>query len=95
MTRSVRRFLLASVVGTVLSGCVMASTPHPTLPAGMLQLPTLDHEEQLCAGVGLGGMVLTGSPTDPRVAWLTGLDGTGRQEVVWQPGFTARFDPDL
>ena len=35
-----------------------------------------------------------GSPSDPRVAWLTFVDGT-RQELVWPAGFTARFVPSL
>lgn len=95
VTRSARQVLLVLALGAVLSGCLGASTPSPTLPPGVLQLPTLDHEEEWCAGVGLGGMVLTGSPTDPRVAWLASLDGTGRQEIVWQPGYTARFSPNL
>jgi hypothetical protein len=56
-------------------------------------LPTLEFSLGACRGVGLDA-TLTGDPTDPRVAWLIGTDGR-RQEIVWPPGLTARFDPEL
>jgi hypothetical protein len=44
--------------------------------------------------VGKGG-VLTGDAHDPRVAWLENDFATGRTEIVFPPGFTARFSPRL
>jgi hypothetical protein len=29
------------------------------------------------------------------VTWLVDVSTGGRGEIVWPPGFTARFDPDL
>jgi hypothetical protein len=73
-----------AAVALLLAGC--EATPTPSLP-------TLADEVQVCEGVHLGG-TLAGSPTDPRVAWV--VDSKGRRhEVVWPPGFTARFDTKL
>jgi hypothetical protein len=76
--------LLVGTVVLLLAAC--GATPTPSLP-------TVAEVGQACAGVGNDG-TLAGSPTDPRVAWLVGSQG-GRKEIVWPPGFTARFDPDL
>ncbi|HXX60012.1 MAG TPA: hypothetical protein VEI48_01830 [Candidatus Sulfotelmatobacter sp.] len=46
-----------------------------------------------CAGVGVSA-VLHGSAADPRVAWLVNDLGT-RLDVVWPPGYLARFTPNL
>jgi hypothetical protein len=37
---------------------------------------------------------LAGDPSDPRLAWLV-QPGGQRLDVVWPPGFTARFVPTL
>lgn len=71
-------------VVALLTACSV--TPSPTLP-------TLTSYNGGCRGVGLDG-TLAGSPTDPRVTWLA-MSGGGRHEIIWPPGFTARFDPDL
>ena len=57
-------------------------------------LPTLASDNGACRGVGLVDATLAGSPADPRVAWLVSAGG-GRQEIVWPPGFSARFTPHL
>jgi hypothetical protein len=75
---------LVLAMAFLLAAC--RATPPPSLP-------TLAEDTQVCAGVGNDG-TLTGNPRDPRVAWLAGPHGE-RTEIVWPPGFTARFDPDL
>ena len=60
---------------------------------GRLALPTLSSDGGGCRGVGVTA-VLAGDATDPRVAWLVGPAG-GRQDIIWPPGFTARFAPRL
>ena len=76
--------LLATAFALLLVGCVT----RPTLP-----LPTLASYNGGCRDVGLDA-TLAGSRTDPRVAWLLGPGGS-RHEIIWPPGFTARFDPNL
>lgn len=39
--------------------------------------------------------MLTGNPADPRLAWLSTTTGAGRIDVVFPPGFRARFTPRL
>lgn len=43
-----------------------------------------------CRGITLEAH-LTGSPTDPRIAWLE----PGGRRLVWPVGFVARFTPAL
>ena len=38
--------------------------------------------------------VLHGDPADPQVTWLEG-PGSGRRDIAWLPGSSARFAPDL
>lgn len=59
----------------------------------MVALPTLAGWNGVCAGVGLVKAVLTGDPSDPRLAWLQ--TPTGRKDVVFPPGSSARFTPRL
>lgn len=68
-------------------------TPIPSA-ALTVPLPTVTDFDGRCRGVGLVDMSLRGDAGDPRVAWLLQPDGT-RFEVVWPPGFVARFNPDL
>jgi hypothetical protein len=49
---------------------------------------------QGCRGVGTDA-VLTGDRSDPRVAWLTSPDGSGRADLIWPPGYKAQFAPNL
>ena len=44
----------------------------------------------VCRGIGVEGR-LTGSPNDPRIAWLE----PGGRRLVWPVGFVARFTPTL
>src|SRR5450759_854017 len=55
----------------------------------------------ICAGVGLDAF-LHGDATDPHVAWLVSssyvlpsADRAIRMEVVWPPGYRAKFVPKL
>jgi hypothetical protein len=57
-------------------------------------LPTLSSYNGACRGIGLLDATLVGDAGDPRVAWLE-MRGDGRHEIVWPPGFSARFTPDL
>ena len=78
-------------VVAVLAGC--APSPAPTSTAAFT-LPTVPSADGACAGIGLMDTTLAGSPTDPRLAWLV-QPGGKRLDVVWPPGFTARFVPAL
>jgi hypothetical protein len=74
----------------LLAGCGSEQPTPSTVP-----LPAGQTEPYVCDGVGGGSVILRGSPTDPRLAWETALDGTGRQDIVWPPGYRARFVPAL
>lgn len=65
-------------------------------PAGSIEiaLPTLASWTGSCRGVGLSDAVLHGASDDARGAWLVTRDGV-RLDVVWPPGYRARFAPDL
>ena len=80
-----------AALSLVLAACNPAPSGAPTNGAGNLLLPTLGMP-QACAGVGTEA-ILAGDRTDPRVAWLVS-SGT-RVDVVFPPGFTARFSPAL
>jgi hypothetical protein len=47
-----------------------------------------------CRGTGTD-VIIHGSITDPRVTWVTTLDGRQRVEIVWPVGYSARFVPGL
>jgi hypothetical protein len=51
-----------------------------------------------CGGVGLDAIV-AGEPTDPDLVWLVnqwpGSKSINRTDVVWPPGYRARFGPGL
>jgi hypothetical protein len=57
-------------------------------------LPTVAAWNGACAGIGLGEATLAGDRQDPYLAWLVYPDGE-RTDVVWPPGYSARFTPDL
>ena len=69
------------------------SSSHPSSPVS-LDLPHMEILGDACAGVGLETTRLTGDSSDPRVAWLA-TTGGGRQDVVFPPGYRARFVPAL
>ena len=63
--------------------------------ASTVTLPVDPEGRTFCArGVGLTA-VLHGSPSDPRVAWAIDSGSEQRIELVWPPGYQARFDPEL
>jgi hypothetical protein len=81
----IRHAALALVAVVLVAGCGLAPQP-PT------KLPTVSSFNE-CPGVGASGHI-TGDPADPRLAWLA-EDSGGRREVIWPPGYTARFTPKL
>jgi len=81
------RGLAVVAILSALVACSVSPTPSP------VALPTLVSDNGGCRGVGLVDSTLAGSPTDPRVTWL--VSGGVRSEIVWPPGFTARFTPHL
>jgi len=70
-----------------------SSTPSP-VPTPAVVLPTVHELGHACAGVNLDA-ALAGDPTDPRVAWLKPDGAPNRIEIVFPPGFSARFSPHL
>jgi len=81
---------LLAVVLTLTSACG-AERPAPST----VELPGPTSEPTECAGIGGGLMILRGDPNDAHVTWETDLDGSRRQDVVWPPGYRARFAPAL
>lgn len=82
----------------------MAPTVDPTPPralgVGEMWVPVelwqpVNGIPVACGGVGYEGEFrLHGSPTEPRVVWMTFPDGT-RRELAWPLGYSARFTPEL
>lgn len=96
-TKRIRGLTLFLVSLLTVSACASAGAPVATLSRalgpGEEWLP-VDTSDIACAGTGwpAGGGVLTGSPSDPRLAWM--VYGT-RHELVWPVGYSARFTPKL
>jgi hypothetical protein len=85
----------AVLTSTILAGCATPApspTPSPTRAALVYALP-VGEAGGACAGVGLDKATLTGDPSDPKVVWLA--TPSGRRDVLFPPGFTARFTPRL
>lgn len=75
----------------MLLGC--GTVPATDRPSPLLlPLRTVAVVPRVCLGIG-GGATLVGDPNDEHVAWLEGFGNRG--EVVWPPGYVARFAPDL
>lgn len=72
----------------VAAACAASPEPSPRPPA-VFALPAAP-VQAVCRGVGLEAR-LTGSPSDPRIAWLE----PGGRRLVWPFGFVARFSPTL
>jgi hypothetical protein len=79
--------LIAIVLSLVATACAQ------TIP-----LPTVGTADGWCREIGFDG-VLRGNPADPRVAWGEKETPVNhlvlRTELVWPPGYTARFTPEL
>ena len=82
-------------LAVVLSACGQTYT-LPTVQT--YTLPTLASDDGWCAEVGYAGF-LRGDSGDPRVAWGETETRVNqlvlRRELVWPPGYTARFVPQL
>ena len=74
-----RLALLLICVAIAACGGEPASTPARTLGTGEQWLPVArwGGNNTLCGGGGFVGVfTLHGAPADPRLAWMTGTDGT-------------------
>jgi hypothetical protein len=80
------RGLLLAAAMAACGACAMVTPSSSGIPLPLAAFPNA------CRGIGIDG-TLHGDAADPRVAWLV-VDGT-RNELVWPPGYTARFDPSL
>ena len=89
-----KRFVGLLVV-LLLVGCsgTPPATPSRTLSPGEAWVP-IAHMPEVCAGVGLDGPRIHGSPDDPRLVWMGSPKGE-RTELAWPLGHAARFDPEL
>lgn len=92
----VRRLAAISVVALIVAACASPSPSVPVSPSAppALALPTVGSFLGACAGIGLVDATLNGDPADPRIAWLD-RRGYSRKDIVFPPGFTARFAPSL
>lgn len=102
------RHFVAVAVLLVMAACAAPISPSALTPLsspmpltrGEIALPTQPPVAlepgvaTACAGVGLGA-VLHGDGSDPRVAWLVDTSHGTSMEVVWPPGYRARFTPGL
>jgi hypothetical protein len=101
------RYIVAVTALLVMSACASPPSPSATTPSssamplasGEIALPTEPSVSlppgvvEACGGVGLSA-VLHGDTADPHVAWLVSDLGT-RIDVIWPPGYRARFSPNL
>jgi hypothetical protein len=97
------RGITGVLVVALLAGCAAGSPTPPlaTLGPGEVALPEYLAEvggaPQLCAGVAWVGfsVVVHGSRDDPALTWIVfGNDGH-RENLLWPPGYRARFTPSL
>lgn len=84
--------VLVILAAALMAACAGAPIPGPS-PQASRKLPTIAVDTGACRDIGLDA-ILHGDPDDPRLAWLVLASGR-RQEIVWRPGFSARFMPGL
>ena len=90
------RFATLIVLATVLvGGCGIAQPAPLTVPLPTDPNPAGPSMRNVCGGVGAGVVILRGNSNDARLTWETALDGSGRQDIAWPPGYLARFVPGL
>lgn len=66
------------------------------LPVSVRHVPPGMLVHDICAGVGLDGVSVTGDPEDPRIVWLRDRNGRASDiQLLWPAGYTARFTPQL
>jgi hypothetical protein len=95
--------LLAFLVGCSSAPSESASrvpTQLPTLAPGEIPLPTfleeVDGHPQLCAGSWYtSDVTVHGSPDDPALTWIVFAVDGHRENLLWPPGYRARFTPTL
>jgi hypothetical protein len=99
LDRGVRHRVVGVMLVLIVAGCgsvAPSAVGARPLGPGERWLPVAEWGSlMLCAGVGyVGEFRLHGSPSDPRLAWMTMPDGS-RRELAWEAGTSARFSPDL
>jgi hypothetical protein len=95
-TQPVYRLKMARIAAlSVLTMALVAACGLTQLSPSTVPLPTVRFQSNKCFGIGGGFVILRGDPNDARLTWETGLDGSGRQDIVWPPGYRARFAPGL
>ena len=89
-TVALRATVVLVILVVTLSACSgLSRSADPQLP-----LPTAPADLQLCLGLGHAGATLHGDPERPGLTWLD-VGGGQEREVLWPPGYTARFTPKL
>ena len=74
----------------LVRGRIAAAAPGVPFDDSTLRITYADYG---CRGVGLDATI-RGDPADPRIVWL--VTDRGREiDVVWPPGWAARFTPSL
>jgi hypothetical protein len=84
--------MLGPMLGVVIAG-ILATSLVGCSTKGALPLRTLATDNGACRGVGIDA-TLAGAANDPRVVWLVSAGGV-EGDIIWPPGFSARFDPGL
>ncbi|HXR27806.1 MAG TPA: hypothetical protein VN771_08065 [Candidatus Baltobacteraceae bacterium] len=91
---------LSACAAPISPSAVTPSSSAAPLASGEIALPTESPVSlpsgaiEVCGGVGISA-VLRGNVADPRVAWLVDNDLGTRIDVVWPPGYRAKFTPNL
>lgn len=87
---SERVFRSIVVLWTALA-IVSCGPSQPTEEASAVVIPLPAHRGgEPCRGIGLSASV-EGRPNDPRGVWLRTQSGARRIDVLWPPGYAARF----
>lgn len=101
-----RGLAVVAFVAMIVAACASPSPSAPVSPSALpahvppsappvVLLPTTRvWLSDACIGVGLVDATLSGDPADSPIAWLD-LEGGGRREIVFPPGYTVRFTPTL
>jgi hypothetical protein len=82
------RFVVIWAAAMAATACSPTPTPEPIPTSIDVTLPSVKAAGG-CRGVGTSGAILAGDEGDPRYTWLD--TPGGRQEIVWPPGYSARF----
>ncbi len=87
MSDDLRGLVSGLALAVAVSACATVDTSRS------FALPVTLGSPLTCAGVGTEA-VLDGSPDDRHITWIVSPLG-GKKPVLWPPGWTAQFNPDL